>query len=239
MKKLRKHASTVHGVHDPLYTPDESSEPSTVEVGKDAILNYTRTALLLGLLRLNHTDAIRMGDGQRIMDINMYLCLLYKIFKCPKYAYGILKTIAQSKVLLTERLAHRLIWNRTVNHWGKPDMNHPNDLDLEHQNKSFKDQIHNYHGVFTERSISRVSRSATTIDRILTAYDKSVKVFKASGEHTSANTEEDILTLVKSFQQRKVFDFIPGRLHSQFENMTSKPFQSLEGEVCETGYPFL
>ena len=62
-------------------------------------------------------------------------------------------------------------------------------------------------------------------------FDKSVKAFKPSGEHTSANTEEDILTLVKSFQQRRVFDFIPGWSHSQFENIKSNPYQSLEGEV--------
>ena len=146
------------------YTHHESSVPPHVEE-KAGILNYTRSVLLLGLLRLNHTDAIRMGDGQRIMDIHMYLCLLYKTFKCPKYAYGMLKTIVQIKVLLTERLAHRLVWNRTVNHRGKPDSNHPNDLDLEHQNMLFKDQIHNYRDIFTERGISMVSQSGTIIDK--------------------------------------------------------------------------
>ena len=229
-KALRKHEATVHGVNDPLYTGTsvETRETSPPEKENDGVLNYTRTALLLGLLRLNHTDAIKMGDGQRIMNINMYLYLLYKINKFPKYAYGILETIAQSKVLLTERLAHRLIWNRTVNHRGKSDSNHPNDLDLEHQNKLFKDQIHNYRGTFTEKSIARVSRSATVIDKMLTSYDKSVKVFKPSGEHTSANTEGDILTLIKSLEQRRVFDFVPGRSYSQFENIGSNPFQSLD-----------
>ena len=167
-KALRKHESTVHGIQDPLYTPREDPEScDRFETGTDGILNYTRAALFLGLLRLNHSDSIKMGDGQRNMDINMYLYLLYKINNFPKYAYGILETIVQSKVLLTERLAHRLIWNRTVNHRGKSDTNHPNDLDLEHQNKLFKDQIHNYRGTFTEKAISRVSRSATVIDKIL------------------------------------------------------------------------
>ena len=230
VKALRKHESSVHGVIDPLYTQVEASVTSKPEMENDGVLNYTRMALGLGLLRLNHTDAIKMGDGQRIMDINMYLYLLYKINKFPKYAYGILETIAQSKVLLTERLAHRLIWNRTVNHQGKPDTNHPNDLDLEHQNKLFKDQIHNYRGTFTEKSISRVSRSATIINNILKVYDKSVKVFRPSGEHTSANTEEDIATLIKSFQQRKIFDYIPGRSYYQFEDIGPNPFQNLDGD---------
>ena len=229
---LRKHESTVHGVQDPLYTPTEGSEPAdSTETEKDGILNYTRAALLLGLLRLNHTDSIKMGDCQRNIEIDMYLYLLYKTNNFPKYAYGILETIVQSKVLLTERLAHRLIWNRTVNNRGKQDTNHPNDLDLEHQNKLFKDQIHSYRGTFTEKSISRVSRSATVIDKILTSYDRYVKVFKPSGEHTSANTDEDISTLIKSFQQRRVYDNVPGRFYRQFEAIDYNPFQSLSGEV--------
>ena len=228
-KALRKHESTVHGINDPLCNT-ESSETSQAETEKDFILNYTRMALFLGLLRLNHIDAIKMGDGQRIMDINMYLYLLYKANKFPKYAYGILETIVQSKVLLTERLSHQLIWNRTVNHRGKPETNHPNDLDLEHQNKLFKDQVHNYRGTFTEKSISRVSRSATVIDKNLASYDKSVKVFRPSGEHTSANTDEDILTLIKSFQERRVFDCIPGRSHAQFGTISSNPFRHLDGD---------
>ena len=95
---------------------------------KDVILNYTRMTLFLGLLRLNNIDAITINDGQRIMDINMYLCLLYKASKFPKYADRILETIVQSKVLLTERLSDQLIWNRNVSHRGKPETNHPNDL---------------------------------------------------------------------------------------------------------------
>ena len=71
----------------------------------------------------------------------------------------------------------------------------------------------------------------TIIDKVIKLFDKSVKAFKPSGEYTSANTEEDILTLVKSSRQRRVFDFIPGRSHSQFENIKSDPYQSLEGEV--------
>ena len=58
-----------------------------------------------------------------------------------------------------------------------------------------------------------------------------MKVFKPSGEHTSANTEGDILTLVKSFQQRGVFDHVPGRFYPQFETIEPNPFQSLSGDV--------
>ena len=232
-KKLRKHEAELHGVDDPLYNNSsaEQSETTLPNDNKDRVLEYTKAAILLGLMRKNHSDAIKMGDGQRIIDMNMYLCLLYKMNKCPKYAYGILETIAQSKVLLTPRLAHQLIWNRTVNHRGKPDTNHPNDLDIEHQNKLFKDQIHSYRGVYTEKAISRVSPSVNTVDKVLKAYDKSVDVFRPCGLHTSANTEQDVYTLIQSFQKAELFENKPGRVHKQFEIISSNLFESMDNNT--------
>ena len=133
-------------IHCIAVTDEQSSETNS-----DMVLNYTKLVLALGLLRFNHNDAIGTGDGERIMLVNQYLYLLYKQNKCPKYAFGMLETICQSKILLSERLAHRLKWNRTVNHRGKQNTNHPNDLDLEHCDKIFKDEAHSYRGIFTQK----------------------------------------------------------------------------------------
>ena len=224
-KALRKHEFSVHGLFDPLFSSVEKGEQATETSSSDGILNYTKQCLLLGLLRLNHNDAIRMGDGQRIMDVNMYLCLLYKINNCTKYAYGMLETIAQTKALLTERLAYQLIWNRTVNHQGKIDTNHPNDLDIEHQNKLFKDQVHSYRGEFTDKTISRVSRSVVTTDKVMKAFDHSMKVFRPSGKHQSINTEDDIWQLIQQLTERKVFNYTPGRCHNHFGFINSNLFE--------------
>ncbi|CAG2233680.1 unnamed protein product [Mytilus edulis] len=114
----------------------------------DGVSAYTKLVLTLGLLRMDHNDAIHMGDGSRMLRIDQFLVLYYKYCHCTKYAFGTLETIAQTEVLLTERQAHRLIWNRTVNHKGDANTNHPNDLDVEHCNKVFKDSAHSYRGVF-------------------------------------------------------------------------------------------
>ena len=118
-----------------------------------------------------------------------------------------------------------------MKHRGKPNTNHPNDLDLEHQNKLFKDQIHSYRGVFTEKAIARVSRSAVTTEQIMKIYDSSMKLFKPSGEHTAANTDSDVAELIKQFLQKKLFDYSPGRQHSQFENIWSNPFECIDADV--------
>ena len=122
--------------------------------------NYKKVSLALELLKLNHDDAIRKRDEERILRLDKVFELFYKAFNCTKYVYWILETVLQTSVLLSERLAHRLIWNRTVNNSEKVYSNLPNDLDLEHCNCFFEDEAHSYMGVFTEKVVSRVSKSA-------------------------------------------------------------------------------
>ena len=194
----------------------------------DRILNYSKTALTLGLLKLDHDDAIKLGDGERILRLDSIMFMHYKRFHCTKYAYGMLETILQSKVLLSERLAYRLIWNRVVNHRGKIDTNHPNDLDVEHCNKTFKEEAHSYRGVFTEKTLSRVSRSAMKTESILRNYDSTTKVIRPSGKHTFADVSGDIYTLARQFKTRQVFASIPGRTHSAFQSIEANQLQDLD-----------
>ena len=230
-KKLRKHEAINHDIDDPMYKEFETAIETSRDVSNtDFVLNHTKCALLLSLLHFNHANAIQMGDGRRIMNSNKHLYLLYKCNNCPKYAYGLLETQVQSNVLLSERKAYELMWNRTVNHRGGVDTNHPNDLDIEHQNKSFKDQAHSYRGVFTEKAISRVSRSAVITEKILTNYDKVMKVFHQSGKHTPTNINDDILTLIKQIHERRVYSFIPGRSYIGLQDIAANPFHKLDGD---------
>ena len=229
--RLRKHEHREHEQEDPLYdeasTATEKSENSSDD---DLVLKYTKLSLTLGLLRLNHNDAISLGDGDRIMQVNQYLYLLYKRFGCPKYAFGILETICQSKILLSERLAQRLIWNRCVNYRGKVNTNHPNDLDLEHCNKIFKDEAHSFRGVFTEKTVSRVSRSAVCTNNIVMNYDAETNTHTASGIHTEMDLTQDIGLIVNQLKIHEVFRHIPGRRHEAFPNIQANPFSELNME---------
>ena len=117
---------------------------------------------------------------------------------------------------MSERLAHRLIWNRSVNNNWQLDSNLPNDLDIEHCNKVFKDEAHSYRGVFTDKVVSRVSRSAMKTDMVLKKYDKVSKVVRPSGRHTPGDVTCDNVTLVQQFKARNSFGYVSGRRHSAF-----------------------
>lgn len=224
-KQLQKHEKNIHNHPELCNKLQQTSQDQ-----EDGILSYTKLTLTLSLLRLNHNDAISYGDGKRIMLVNNFLLLLYKINNCPKYAFGILETVCQTKILLSERMAHRLIWNRTVNHRGLIDSNHPNDLDIEHCNKVFKDEAHSFRGIFTENTLNRVSRGSLRTQCIIQNFDNQTTTKKASGKHVSADTSQDVQLIVDQLIQQGVFEYIPMRNHNAFINISDSPFYAIDME---------
>ena len=83
--------------------------------------------------------------------------------------------------------------------------NHPNDLDLEHCNKIFKDEAHSFRGVFTEKTVSRVSRSAVCTHNIITNFDAGTNTHTASGVHTKTDLTQDIYLIANQLKTHEVF----------------------------------
>lgn len=85
------------------------------------------------------------------------------------------------------------------------------DLDLEHDNKCFKNDICSYRGEITDKSIDRFSRSVKSTDEIILNYDKNTAVRKPSGRHTQKSPKDDGMVIVEQLREANVYDFIPGR----------------------------
>lgn len=217
---LRQHEEKVHGLQqNSNYNTNPFNPASEQAKEQDMVYNYTHQTLALLLLRLDHNNAIKLGDGERVLRLYKFFCLYFKVSKCPKYAIASLHLQAQANCLLSPRLAHSLTWNRFVNHQGKVDTNFPMDLDVEHDNKAFKADIHSFKGEITDKSIARVSQATEPTDAILSAFDQSTHVRKPSGKHTTTSTKDDIMTLVDHLQQEKLYKTIPDRKHFAFPNM--------------------
>lgn len=149
---------------------------------------------------------------------------------CPKYSFAMLQFQAQVNALLSPRLAHSLTCNRFVNHQGKPDTNHPMDLEIEHDNKLFKNDCRSYRGEITDKTIKRLCRSTMPSDEMLRNFDKTSEVKRLSGKHTMMSTLENVLALVEHSLPAQVYSNIPGRAHSAFEEM---PNSLLDVIDCE------
>ncbi|XP_070533053.1 uncharacterized protein [Ptychodera flava] len=214
-----------HEVKHAEYTEPDAGRDDNED---DGVLNYTRHALMLCLLRRDHNNAIHMGDGGRIIRLYKFFYLYFKVSNCPKYAYAMLELLAQVSCLLTPRKAYQLTWNRSVNWQGKEYTNHPMDLDIEHDNKAFKTDVNSYRGEITQRMVDKVSRSLNITEAITANYNRQTQVRKPSGKHTSANTDEDVQALVQHFRVAELFEDKPGRKHRAFEKIPANILGKLD-----------
>ena len=219
---LKRHREKVH------QETTTELEPTIDKEDEDHVYNYTRLLLILLLLLHNHDNAIRLGDGARLIRLYKFFYLYFKVSHCPKYAYGTLELLAQVNHLLSPRMAHCLTWNRFVNHKGKLDTNLPMDLEVEHDNKYFKDDICAYRGEITEKSVSRVSKSMQITESIIKNFDKITHIKCPSGVHTDASIEDDVMHLVDQFKGLKLYTKIPGRYHTAFPKIKNNILEDLD-----------
>ena len=225
-----KHEEEKHGIAQAEQLSLEQSQK------EDKVRNYTHQLLIVLLLRLVHNDAIKHGDGERVIRLYKYFCLYFKVSNCPKYSFAMRQLQAQCNVnaLLSARLAHSLTWNRFVNHQGKPDTNHPMDLEIEHDNKLFKTDCHSYRGEITERTVQRVGRGSMPSDEIVRNFDETSAVKRPSGKHTTMSTKEDVIALVEHLLPAQVYSNIPGRAHLAFEEMPHSILDTIDCDKIKT-----
>ena len=94
--------------------------------------------LTLGLFYLECSDAIREGDGLRVLRCWRYLFLLFKASNRTNYTIEAFSFLAQHAFLLPPRIGDQLLWSRFINTHGVPGKNIPCDLHMEHLNRVLK-----------------------------------------------------------------------------------------------------
>ena len=110
----------------------------------------------LGLLYLEFTDAIREGDGSRVLRCWQYFLLVFKATNHPNYAIEAFTLLVQEKFILSPWMALQLKWNWTVNTHGRPGKNIPGDLHLEDLNRECKNALSGLGSNITDKSAKRV-----------------------------------------------------------------------------------
>ena len=98
------------------------------------VYDYECEVMSLGLLFMDFKDAIREGDGNRVLLIWKYLLLLFKASGRTHYSIEALTILTQYQIVLPPNLAEQLKWSRFVNTVGLPGHNISCDLQNEHLN---------------------------------------------------------------------------------------------------------
>jgi hypothetical protein len=150
---LDRHEKKGHPGFVPSMPIDESDKKD-----EDGIWNYHMSRLQIGLYFLNLEDAIKHGDGYRLLRCFKFALLFECKHRHTKYAYLLLHFFVKFYVVLSEDEALCLLNNRFINYVGGVGKNISLHLHTEHLNLMLKLLLKNSGGHLTEKTIQRNAR---------------------------------------------------------------------------------
>ena len=118
--------------------------------------------------------------------------------------------------LLTERQAHRLIWNRTISNRGGAGHSMSNDVRLEGWNRLAKELLSHLGDILNEQTATTECNSTAFLEELLLAVDKDLAVKRPHGKHTCRKRRKTQGYWLQNSSNR-LFDETPGRRHKHFK----------------------
>ena len=187
--------------------------------GTDGVLAYAREVLTLSLLWAEFCDAIREGDGTRVLRCWRFLLLVFKATRRKNYCLEALTLLVQCHAHLSPRKREQLLMSRFINTTGKEGTNIPCDLHMEHLNRVVKAALGSEGTNLTPKNILWVSRCAGPLLTPCQQFDSITSVRKPLGKHTMASCKKDLERIVEQIHGHRAFRTIPGRQHSTFPSV--------------------
>ena len=187
---------------------------------QDGVFQYACHVLTYGLLHAEFTDAIREGDGNRIITCWRFFLLLFRAAHRTKYALESATLLIQLQIL-PERIQKQIIWSHVVNPSGTVAGNIPCDLHMEHLNRTAKDAL-GQHSHLNPNSVSRVGKCIGLFRNVKKQFDSVTNVTQSRGKHVRASTATDLQKIVKQLLQTEVFQQRGGRSHATFKKISEQ-----------------
>ncbi|XP_078607892.1 uncharacterized protein LOC144879904 [Branchiostoma floridae x Branchiostoma japonicum] len=216
VKAWLKHERNVHGLDFGESSQQEESTAKPSPPARDHKKEHTEARLSFGLFLEDMQDAVREGDGERLMRLYKIALLYYYAYGHTQYAYSTLLLTVQLNALLTPEKAHRLTWNRFFNSKGGKGKNMPLDLHVEHDNNYIKSFLKGLGPNLTERSAARISKSLGCLKGMLHRTDEELGVACPSGYHHKGKFTQDIHSLVAVIREADLLTFTAGRSFNAF-----------------------
>ena len=164
-------------------------------------------------------DAIREGDGLRVLRCWKYLLPVFKSSNRHNYSVEVLNMLSQYYFEFTPREAQELIWCRFVSTHSAPGCNIPEDLLQEHLNKVVKDCIKDLGSNKTEAAVIKVGKAVGNLYPILDTFDKENSIKNPSGHHKVPNWDKDRDLLISRLLAAEIFtEKDQCRSHRNFSN---------------------
>jgi len=175
-----------------------------VQDENDQVFSYSLQLLRFGCFFMEFSDAIREGDGDRVMRCWKYFMVIFCSSGNKNYACESLNVLLQNYYTLSPRLSSQLKWNRFVNTHGRTGRNIPVDLEMEHLNKIAKSGLRYLGSNKSEESIKRVGRAIGTVAPLLESFDSENHVHPVSSAQKRAKADKDVEALSKELLKAEV-----------------------------------
>ena len=187
----------------------------------DGVLEYAREVFSLGLLYLEFQDAIREGDGLRVLRCWKYFLPIFRGSGRKNYALEALNLLYQHKYYLSPRLRQQILFSRFVNVHGGQGHNISADLHMEHMNRVTKEALEHLGANKTERAIVRSSKCAHSVLLLTSNIDACLGTKTPSGAHRMPEATRDITTMVEILVRAENFADKDKRFHPSFPKIQS------------------
>lgn len=191
---------------------------------------HSMARLSFSFFLMDMLDAVKEGDGGRLMRLYKVALLYYKAHGHSHYAYSTFLLTVQLNAVLSPRMAHSLTWNRFWNTRGGKGVNIPLDLHLEHLNNFLKSFLKGQGPNLSELSASRISQSLGVFKNMMEKVDEELSIKRPTGTHRANQEAVDVLTLVSVFTEGRVFSDIPGRFFHAFPGFHKNPLVKLNDQ---------
>ena len=198
-----------------VFTKDASKARSS---SNDHVMEYAKETLSLGLLLLEFKDAVREGDGNRVLRCWKFFFLIFHATQHKNYCLEAFNLLMQYYYVLPPRYAQQMLWGRFINSEGKPGHNISADLHMEHLNRLLKGTISHLSANKTPQAIERAGKVLGVLNDILIEFDQSTGGH-ASSMHTIRSEAEDLIKVVTELSEKRVFNYESGRKHKTFPSI--------------------
>lgn len=203
------------------------SQDSAQQIG-GTVYDYACEVMSLGLFFLDLKDAVREGDGDRVLLQWKYLLLLFKSSGRTNYSIEALTFLTQYYMLLPPNLAEQLKWSKFVNTSGLPGHNISCDLHNEHLNRLVKVAIEGLGANKSKKAIIRVAKAIGILSKVTDSFDEAVGVGIPSGKHSKKSMEKDVKVVIEQLMESKVFNPSILQSHKSFSTLKTNLIRTLD-----------
>ena len=230
-----KQYSSIMDLAKAVLTEFVTINPNKKVSRSDKVHLYAREVLTLGLIWHSFNDAVREGDGDRVLTLWKWLLIIFKVKGHRNYCKEAVVLLSHYHCLLSQRKAAQLKWSRFVNTVGREGKNVSCDLHLEHLNRTLKGLISDIgsnvsskdtQSIYPNNAINRAARSIGVLHDICKKFEQSDSLKQYSDKHSRPSSMKDINHIVDILDTERVFEIKNKRKYPSFQNLNAVLQQS-------------